>query len=186
MAFRSFGAAARASHCPGVLPAALAARASHALHVGWFGDHGRTVPLILCSGCGARGTAKVAKLGTPCPAIEGQAIPRNAPYRKHARLAAKSLHPSRHDVPLHGVRPLRPFVFRPLPPDFADERMEEEGRSLAPQSVPPPARLVRPPSPPHAHGVREPAVPDVQVQEGPQDEAEEAVLFNSHLGFDED
>ena len=56
----------------------------------------------------------------------------------------------------------------------------------APQSVLPVARLCVPPPPPHAHGVWEPGVPDVQVHEVPQAEAEEAVLFNSHLGFDED
>ena len=155
------------------------------LQAGWFGECGSRVPLILCSRCGAHGTAKVAKLAAPCPAVGGQAIPRDAPFRKQARLAAKSMHPSRNGVTLHGLKPLKPFVFKPLPPEAAVFATDGGDVNLTPQSVLPPARLSGPP-PPDAHGAWEPGVPDVQVHEGPQAETEEAVLFDSHLGFDED
>ena len=47
-----------------------------------------------------------AKLAGLCPAPLGGPVPKHAPYRKQARLAAKSMHPSRPGTALTLVAPL--------------------------------------------------------------------------------
>ena len=106
-------------HCFEVLPGACGKRlpraagslpfahASHQLHVGYFGEAGSQLPLVLCTRCGAHGTTRAAKLAVPCPAAGGTAVPRSAPHRKQASLVARGWHPSRQPrTPLCHVRPL--------------------------------------------------------------------------------
>ena len=92
--------------CPGKMEAARRSHGSHALHVAYFGEKVGLLPLVLCSKCGAHGTSTVNKLAQHCPVVNG-IVKRNDPCRKQARLVANGLHPSRKDVKLSGMRPLR-------------------------------------------------------------------------------
>ena len=63
--------------------------------------------LVVCTACGAHGTSRTVNLAKACSAQTAAAGERDAPYRRQARAIAKGLHPSRKDVKLRGLRPLR-------------------------------------------------------------------------------
>ena len=63
--------------------------------------------LVLCTACVAHGTSRTVNLARACQAQTAAGDDRHAPYTRQARLVARKMHPSRRDVPLRGLRPLR-------------------------------------------------------------------------------
>ena len=105
MASRSYEGAT-GGQCLGLLAAARLAHGTHALYTAYFGEQGAELPLVFCARCGAHGTTRAAKLALPCPAPPGGHVPKDAPYRKQASLAAKRMHPSKPKKALTLVTPL--------------------------------------------------------------------------------